>query len=192
MTNEIKNLRLAVLIDAENVPRNSMKAIMEEAAIYGTPTIKRIYGDWTSPNVASWKSLLLENAVTPIQQYSYTTGKNSTDSAMIIDASSRFSTMEFTTGSGVGSGVGWGVLVGAAGVAEGLAVTVDTPLVGDAEAAGLLVWPGSGSRSFRLMASRTTTATMIRISTTKPTMTCQRVLLAPEAVFPSRFFFAPQ
>ena len=86
MTNEIKNLRLAVLIDAENVPRNSMKAIMEEAAIYGTPTIKRIYGDWTSPNVGSWKSLLLENAVTPIQQYSYTTGKNSTDSAMIIDA----------------------------------------------------------------------------------------------------------
>ena len=86
MTNEIKNLRLAVLIDAENVPRNSMKALMEEAAIYGTPTIKRIYGDWTSPNVGSWKSLLLENAVTPIQQYSYTTGKNSTDSAMIIDA----------------------------------------------------------------------------------------------------------
>ena len=86
MTNDIKNLRLAVLIDADNVPRNSMKAIMEEAAIYGTPTIKRIYGDWTSPNVASWKSLLLENAVTPIQQYSYTTGKNSTDSAMIIDA----------------------------------------------------------------------------------------------------------
>lgn len=86
MTNEIKDLRLAVLIDADNVPRNSMKAIMEEAAIYGTPTIKRIYGDWTSPNVGAWKSVLLENAVTPIQQYSYTTGKNSTDSAMIIDA----------------------------------------------------------------------------------------------------------
>ncbi len=86
MTNEIKNLRLAVLIDADNVPRNSMKAIMEEAAIYGTPTIKRIYGDWTSPNVGAWKGVLLENAVTPIQQYSYTTGKNSTDSAMIIDA----------------------------------------------------------------------------------------------------------
>lgn len=86
LTNEIKDLRLAVLIDADNVPRNSMKAIMEEAAIYGTPTIKRIYGDWTSPNVGAWKSLLLENAVTPIQQYSYTTGKNSTDSAMIIDA----------------------------------------------------------------------------------------------------------
>ena len=86
LTNEIKDLRLAVLIDADNVPRNSMKTIMEEAAIYGTPTIKRIYGDWTSPNVGAWKSLLLENAVTPIQQYSYTTGKNSTDSAMIIDA----------------------------------------------------------------------------------------------------------
>ena len=86
MTNEIKDLRLAVLIDADNVPRNSMKAIMEEAAIYGTPTIKRIYGDWTSPNVGAWKSVLLENTVTPIQQYSYTTGKNSTDSAMIIDA----------------------------------------------------------------------------------------------------------
>lgn len=86
MTNEIKDLRLAVLIDADNVPRNSMKAIMEEAAIYGTPTVKRIYGDWTSPNVGAWKSALLENAVTPIQQYSYTTGKNSTDSAMIIDA----------------------------------------------------------------------------------------------------------
>ncbi len=86
LTSEIKDLRLAVLIDADNVPRNSMKAIMEEAAIYGTPTIKRIYGDWTSPNVGAWKSVLLENAVTPIQQYSYTTGKNSTDSAMIIDA----------------------------------------------------------------------------------------------------------
>lgn len=86
MTNEIKDLRLAVLIDAENVPHSSLKAVMEEAAIYGTPTIKRIYGDWTSPNVGGWKASLLENAVTPIQQYSYTTGKNSTDSAMIIDA----------------------------------------------------------------------------------------------------------
>ena len=80
------NPRLAVLIDADNVPRGTLKGIIEEAAIYGTPTIKRIYGDWTSPNIAGWKSALLENAVTPIQQYSYTTGKNSTDSAMIIDA----------------------------------------------------------------------------------------------------------
>ena len=80
------NLRLAVLIDAENVPRNCMKRVMQEIAIYGTPTIKRIYGDWTSPVVSGWKSSLLENAITPIQQYSYTTGKNSSDSAMIIDA----------------------------------------------------------------------------------------------------------
>ena len=82
----LNNLRLAILIDAENVPRNCIKGVMEEVAIYGTPTIKRIYGDWTSPVVAGWKASLLENAITPIQQYSYTTGKNSSDSAMIIDA----------------------------------------------------------------------------------------------------------
>ena len=63
-----------------------MKDVMAEIAVYGSPTIKRIYGDWTTPQLASWKSILLENAITPIQQYSYTTGKNSTDSAMIIDA----------------------------------------------------------------------------------------------------------
>ena len=80
------NLRLAVLIDADNVPRDSLKYAMDEIAIYGTPTIKRIYGDCTSPNIGGWKQSLLENAVTPIQQYGYTTGKNSTDSAMIIDA----------------------------------------------------------------------------------------------------------
>lgn len=80
------NLRLAVLIDADNVPRNSIKAIMEEIAIYGTPTMKRIYGDWTNPFVSGWKASLLENAIVPVQQYAYTTGKNSTDSAMIIDA----------------------------------------------------------------------------------------------------------
>jgi len=80
------NLRLAVLIDADNVPRNSIKGIMEEVAIYGTPTIKRIYGDWTNPFISGWKASLLENAIVPIQQYGYTTGKNSTDSAMIIDA----------------------------------------------------------------------------------------------------------
>ncbi len=80
------NLRLAVLIDAENVPRNCIKSVMEEIAIYGTPTIKRIYGDWTNPSIAGWKASLLENAITPIQQYSYTVGKNSSDSAMIIDA----------------------------------------------------------------------------------------------------------
>ena len=81
-----KDLRLAVLIDADNASRTAMKDVMAEGAVYGTPTIKRIYGDWTSPNMNSWKSILLETAITPIQQYSYTTGKNSTDSAMIIDA----------------------------------------------------------------------------------------------------------
>ena len=82
----LNNLRLAVLIDAENVPQNCIKRVLEEIAIYGTPTIKRIYGDWTSHLVSGWKPLLLENAITPIQQYSYTQGKNSSDSAMIIDA----------------------------------------------------------------------------------------------------------
>ena len=81
-----KDLRLAVLIDADNAPRSAIRDVMAEVAVYGTPTIKRIYGDWTTPNMASWKPLLLENAITPIQQYGYTTGKNSTDSAMIIDA----------------------------------------------------------------------------------------------------------
>ena len=81
-----KDLRLAVLIDADNASRTAMKDVMAEVAVYGTPTIKRIYGDWTSPNMNSWKSILLETAITPIQQYSYTTGKNATDSAMIIDA----------------------------------------------------------------------------------------------------------
>ncbi|NLK88498.1 MAG: NYN domain-containing protein [Clostridiaceae bacterium] len=79
-------LRLAVLIDAENVPYKNIKGILEEVAKYGTPTIKRIYADWTSPAVTGWKNSLLENAITPIQQYSYTSGKNSSDSAMIIDA----------------------------------------------------------------------------------------------------------
>jgi uncharacterized protein (TIGR00288 family) len=77
---------LAVLIDGDNIPSANIKSMMEEIAKYGNPTIKRIYGDWTKPVLAKWKKLLLENAITPIQQYGYTTGKNSTDSAMIIDA----------------------------------------------------------------------------------------------------------
>ncbi|HYG02784.1 MAG TPA: NYN domain-containing protein [Chryseosolibacter sp.] len=81
-----KELRLAVIIDADNVPYGNVKAMMEEIAKYGTPTFKRIYGDWTKPNTSGWKSVLLENAITPIQQYGYTVGKNATDSAMIIDA----------------------------------------------------------------------------------------------------------
>ncbi|HLT07217.1 MAG TPA: NYN domain-containing protein [Cyclobacteriaceae bacterium] len=81
-----KDLKLAVLIDADNIPSAHVKEMMEEIAKYGNPTIKRIYGDWTKPNLAKWKNLLLENAITPIQQYGYTSGKNATDSAMIIDA----------------------------------------------------------------------------------------------------------
>lgn len=80
------DLRLAVLIDADNIPYANVTAMMEEIAKYGTPTFKRIYGDWTKPTTSGWKSVLLENAITPIQQYSYTQGKNATDSAMIIDA----------------------------------------------------------------------------------------------------------
>lgn len=81
-----KDLRLAVLFDADNVPSAYIKSMLEEIAKYGTPTFKRIYGDWTKTNNAGWKAVLLENAITPIQQYSYTVGKNATDSAMIIDA----------------------------------------------------------------------------------------------------------
>lgn len=80
------NFNLAVLIDGDNIPSAYVKEMMEEITKYGNPTIKRIYGDWTKPNLAKWKNLLLENAITPIQQYGYTTGKNATDSAMIIDA----------------------------------------------------------------------------------------------------------
>ncbi len=81
-----KDQKLAVLIDGDNIPSAYVKEMMEEIAKYGNPTIKRIYGDWTKPNLSKWKNLLLENAINPIQQYAYTTGKNATDSAMIIDA----------------------------------------------------------------------------------------------------------
>ena len=80
------DIKLAVLIDGDNIPSAYVKEMMEEIAKYGNPTIKRIYGDWTKPFLSKWKNLLLENAITPIQQYGYTTGKNATDSAMIIDA----------------------------------------------------------------------------------------------------------
>lgn len=83
---KLSDLRLAVLIDADNVPHSNVKGMIEEIARYGTPTLKRIYGDFTKSALSGWKACLLENAITPIQQYGYTTGKNSTDSAMIIDA----------------------------------------------------------------------------------------------------------
>ncbi len=82
----MKDEKLAVLIDADNVPYAYIKEMLDEIAKYGNPTIKRIYADWTKPTVSGWKGVLLENAITPVQQYSYTTGKNSSDSALIIDA----------------------------------------------------------------------------------------------------------
>ncbi len=79
-------IKLAVLIDADNVPYSNVKGMMEEITKFGTPTTKRIYADWTKPNATGWKNVLLEYAITPVQQYSYTIGKNSSDSALIIDA----------------------------------------------------------------------------------------------------------
>ena len=83
---ELSDKKFAVLIDADNISHRKIKDILDEIANYGTPTIKRIYGDFTDPKFAAWKSILLENSITPIQQYAYTTGKNATDSALIIDA----------------------------------------------------------------------------------------------------------
>jgi len=82
----IKDIKIAVLIDGDNIPSKYISEMMEEITKYGTPTIKRIYGDWTKPHLSKWKNVLLENAISPMQQYGYTNGKNATDSAMIIDA----------------------------------------------------------------------------------------------------------
>lgn len=81
-----REMRYAVLIDADNVAAKYTKNILDELSNYGIATYKRVYGDWTRANLAGWKNMALDNAITPVQQYSYTTGKNATDSAMIIDA----------------------------------------------------------------------------------------------------------
>lgn len=81
-----KELKFAVLIDADNISDKYVKIILDETAKYGVATYKRIYGDWTNTRLSSWKNVLLDSSITPIQQYSYTFGKNATDSAMIIDA----------------------------------------------------------------------------------------------------------
>lgn len=81
-----KDHRFAVLIDADNVSDKYIKNILDEISNEGITTYKRIYGDWTKPSLTSWKNVLLDHSITPIQQYGYTTGKNATDSAMIIDA----------------------------------------------------------------------------------------------------------
>jgi uncharacterized LabA/DUF88 family protein len=83
---EISQAKLAVLIDADNTQPAIIEGLLNEVAKYGIASVKRIYGDWTSSNLRSWKDKLLEYAIQPIQQFSYTTGKNATDSAMIIDA----------------------------------------------------------------------------------------------------------
>ena len=83
---ELNDKKFAVLVDADNISHRKIKDILDEIANYGTPTIKRIYGDFTNPKFAASKEVLLENSITPIQQYAYTTGKNATDSALIIDA----------------------------------------------------------------------------------------------------------
>jgi uncharacterized protein (TIGR00288 family) len=78
--------RLAVLIDADNTSPKLIKEMFEELAGYGTLTVKRAYGDWTNPHLNGWREILLANAISPQQQFAYTTGKNATDSALIIDA----------------------------------------------------------------------------------------------------------
>ena len=78
--------RFAVLIDADNISDKYIKFILDEISYEGVATYKRIYGDWTKPALAPWKNVLLEYSIAPIQQYGYTTGKNATDAAMIIDA----------------------------------------------------------------------------------------------------------
>ena len=79
-------LKLAVLIDAENISFSKFNSIMEEINNFGIPIIKRVYADWTNYHISGWHSILLENALIPVQQYNYASGKNSTDSSIIIDA----------------------------------------------------------------------------------------------------------
>lgn len=79
-------LRIAILIDADNISARYIPAILEETGAYGVASIRRVYGDWTNPRASKWKDELLNNSLTPMQQFENTTGKNSTDSAMIIDA----------------------------------------------------------------------------------------------------------
>lgn len=82
----LEEKRFGVLIDADNVSAKYIKYILDEISNYGVATYKRIYGDWTKTTASSWKDVLLEYSVNPVQQYGYTVGKNATDSAMIIDA----------------------------------------------------------------------------------------------------------
>jgi uncharacterized LabA/DUF88 family protein len=87
--------RLAVLIDADNAQPSITEALLSEVAKYGVASVKRIYGDWTTPSLSGWKSVLLEHSIQPVQQFRYTVGKNATDSAMIIDAMELLYTKRF-------------------------------------------------------------------------------------------------
>lgn len=89
------NHKLAVLIDADNITYKVAGDLLTEIAKYGTASTKRIYGDWTRPNLAGWKDTLLEHSIQPVQQFMYTTGKNATDGAMIIDAMDLLYTSNF-------------------------------------------------------------------------------------------------
>jgi uncharacterized LabA/DUF88 family protein len=88
--------RLAVLIDADNAPAAIIDGLFAEVAKYGIASVKRIYGDWTQPRLSSWKKVLLDYSITPVQQFGYTTGKNATDSALIIDAMDLLYTRRFS------------------------------------------------------------------------------------------------
>ena len=86
---------LAVLIDADNAPAAIVEGLFEEIAKYGVASVKRIYGDWTLPNLGGWKKVLLDYSIQPIQQFAYTRGKNATDSSLIIDAMDLLYTRRF-------------------------------------------------------------------------------------------------
>lgn len=89
------NATLAVLIDADNAQAVIIEGLLSEIAKFGVASVKRIYGDWTTPNLGQWKTVLLNHSIQPIQQFRYTTGKNATDSAMIIDAMDLLYTEKF-------------------------------------------------------------------------------------------------
>ena len=94
-SNSNKQKHLAVLIDADNAPASIVEALFEEIAKYGLASVRRIYGDWTKPNLGRWKKVLLDHSIQPIQQFAYTSGKNATDSALIIDAMDLLYTRRF-------------------------------------------------------------------------------------------------
>ena len=93
----MEDQKFALLIDSDNISADYIKIILQELSKYGTVTYKRIYGDWTRSTSNKWKDVLLANSINPVQQYSYTSGKNATDSAMIIDAMDILYSLDWTT-----------------------------------------------------------------------------------------------